>query len=452
VANLINEAREFSAQELFFSTTDLKGHIQRANKVFQRIAGYSWDALNNKPHNIIRHPDMPRIVFQLLWDYIQSGRPIVAYVKNLAHDGRYYWVVALVVAIPGGYLSVRFKPTSPLLATVANLYTELRAAEASIESHSNSRKAAIAASRDSLDTNLRTLGFRDYDDFMQHAFKRELQSREAAIQRRSTAAGMFDHLVEVLQMLFDDLDVYVEFNKGVKEKSKSVTGASEALRVSALNGAIEADKLGVRAAGLRPVLDWLRELSVGITKEGVRLSKSLDSLVAEVDLVVFSLGAAKLQIEMSAQFADELSNDASGGLGDDVMGMTEGAIRIMHTSSSRTVRQAFEGLGAIRDRLKTLKESQIKLLESSQSLRPIYLTGRIEMTDVAGSRLASVFDDLGSQLDRTAANLTGLKTLLEDLDTHLVRGLAHRAPVEATIAGIDRRLDYTGDDVGSRQK
>ena len=88
VTELINEPREFAAEELFFSTTDPKGRIQRANSVFERISAYSWNELKNKPHNIIRHPDMPRVVFQLLWDHIQGGHPIVAYVKNLAHDNR----------------------------------------------------------------------------------------------------------------------------------------------------------------------------------------------------------------------------------------------------------------------------------------------------------------------------------------------------------------------------
>src|ERR1051325_11042360 len=139
---LVNEPRHFELEELFFSTTDLAGRIQRANSVFRRIADFSWDELKNKAHNIIRHPDMPRVVFQILWDHIQAGRPVVAFVKNLAHDGRYYWVVALVIAIPDGYLSVRFKPTSPLLSTVQRLYSELKAVESAIEGDSNDRKAA----------------------------------------------------------------------------------------------------------------------------------------------------------------------------------------------------------------------------------------------------------------------------------------------------------------------
>jgi len=437
VADLINEARQFTAEELFFSTTDLKGHIQRANKVFQRIAGYSWDELHGKPHNVVRPPDMPRIVFQLLWDYIQSGRPVVAYVKNLAQDGRYYWVVALVGAVPDGYLSVRFKPSSPLFAVVEHLYSELKAVEAAIESESNDRKAAIAASREMLNTKLQTLGFSGYDRFMQQAIKQEMQSREAGLHALAGAvidagaANRFDRLVDLLDVLFNDLDLYADINRGVREKSATVTDLSESLRVSALNGAIEADKLGAMAAGLRPVLDWLRSLSEGITREGVKLAASLDELVREVDRVVFALSGAKLQIEMTAQFAHELDGSASLG------GMIHGAMRTLRASSSETVRSALRGLDAVKERLATLAESQSRLLESSHSLRPVYLTGRIEMAEGGGARLASVFDDVRQQLDQTGANLTGLQTLLMDLDAHLARGIAQGKRLEESISRID---------------
>jgi hypothetical protein len=154
--------------------------IHKANSVFTRIAAYTWAELHNKPHNIIRHPDMPRVVFQLLWDYIQAGKPIVAYIKNLAHDGRYYWVMALVTPMPDGYLSVRFKPTSPLRHDVEQLYRELRAVEAAIEDQSQERKTAIAASRAVLESALQKLGF-SYFEFMRLALKSELQRREAKL-------------------------------------------------------------------------------------------------------------------------------------------------------------------------------------------------------------------------------------------------------------------------------
>jgi len=464
----IDESRDFAAAELFFSTTDLKGRIQRANGVFQRISGYSWDELNNRPHNIVRHPDMPRVVFQMLWDHIQAGRPVVAFIKNLAQDGRYYWVVALVVAIPHGYLSVRFKPTSPLLATVKDLYAKLKAVEASVESDSNDRRAAIAASGEVLDTDLHALGFATYDDFMQQVLKREMQSREACLSpsahpvaarsitttertqvkrdsqngpaeldRPGTIAEAFDRLVQVLNILFGDLEVYIEINRGVREKSETVMEISESLRVSALNGVIAVDKMGNTASGLRPVLDWLRVLSGEITQEGVRLSGSLNELVRDVDLVVFSLSAAKLQIEMTAQFAHELvDRESAGRLGDTNPHMTEGAIRILHASACETVRKALVGLTSIRTRLKTLTESQTRLLDSSHSLRPIYLTGRIEMAGGAGALLGAIFRDVGDQMAQTVMNLKGLKDVLQDLDSHMVSGLAHGEQVELVISRV----------------
>jgi PAS domain S-box-containing protein len=446
---------------LFFSTTDLKGRIGRANSVFQRIAGYSWDQLANKPHNIIRHPEMPRIVFQLLWDYIQDGRPIVAFVKNLAHDGRYYWVVALVVPIPDGYLSVRFKPTSQLLATVELLYGELKAVEAVIESDSNDRKAAIGASRGALTTKLRTLGFSSYDDFMQHALKSEMQSREqylrefcppaavlsganhnAELDSLESAAEMFDGLVEVLNVMFADLEAYVHINTGVRAKSMIVTDRADSLRVSALNGVIAVDKLGTKATGLRPVLDTLRALSGEITNEGIRLCASLDELIKDLDLAVFNLSAAKLQIEMTARFAHELVDHASvGRLNHSTASMTEGAIGSLHASSCETVRKTLSGLASIKERLKTLTESQARLIGSSHFLRPIYLTGKIEMAEGSGTRLATVFEQVGDQLKEIGTSLSDLKILLEDLGAHLVRGLAHGEQIEAAIAQIDSHMN-----------
>jgi len=464
--DLIDESREFSAAELFFSTTDLKGRILRANSVFQRIADWSWKELENKPHNIIRHPDMPRIVFQILWDYIQAGRPVVAFVKNLAHDRRYYWVVALITPMAGGYLSVRFKPTSPLLATVKDLYKELRAIEAAIEVESNDRKAAIAASREALDKNLLALGFSDYGHFMGHALKVEMQKREARVRVTPspagpvafdagrallrTAAHTFEQLAEVLNILFSDLEAYGAISHGVRAKSGGVTDISESLRVSALNGVIAVDRLGAKAAGLRPVLDWLRALSGEISQTGIQLSVSLDELVKDVDLVVFGLSAAKLQIEMTAQFARDIANRTTGP--EEFAGserdteharMTEGAIELLHASSCETVRLALSRLGSIKDRLKKLTESQSRLLDTSRSLRPIYLTGRIEMADVAGPRLAAVFRDVGEQLEETGANLGGLRTVLDQLDGHLDRGLAHGNRVEQTIMQIDLQMNVS---------
>lgn len=88
--------RFFGEDEIIVSKTNLKGHITYCNDVFQRIAGYSEKELLGAPHSIIRHPDMPRCVFALLWDTIQAGNEIFAYVINRCKNGDHYWVNAHV--------------------------------------------------------------------------------------------------------------------------------------------------------------------------------------------------------------------------------------------------------------------------------------------------------------------------------------------------------------------
>ena len=123
----VDEEVPFIFDELFFSRTDGRGVILAGNSVFQRVSHYSWNELIKKPHNVIRHPDMPKGVFWLLWDTIKRGDPVGAYVKNRAKDGRYYWVFAIITPVEGGYLSVRLKPSSDLFAVVAQEYKSLLA-------------------------------------------------------------------------------------------------------------------------------------------------------------------------------------------------------------------------------------------------------------------------------------------------------------------------------------
>lgn len=91
----INKPQEITLDKKRYivSKTDRRGVIQYGNDYFVEISGYKESELIGQPHNIIRHPDMPRIIFKLMWDRIQNGKNIFAVVKNLAKNGDYYWVV-----------------------------------------------------------------------------------------------------------------------------------------------------------------------------------------------------------------------------------------------------------------------------------------------------------------------------------------------------------------------
>ena len=78
---------------MIISETDVYGRITDANDVFCTVCGYSREELIGQPHNIIRHPDMPKITFKLLWDNLKLGNNFAGVVKNLAKNGEYYWVI-----------------------------------------------------------------------------------------------------------------------------------------------------------------------------------------------------------------------------------------------------------------------------------------------------------------------------------------------------------------------
>jgi PAS domain S-box-containing protein len=87
----------FDESELIVSKTDLKGAVTYANNTFfLKVSGYGEEELLGQPHSILRHPDMPRCAFKLLWQEIEAGREIFAYVVNLAKNGDHYWVFAHV--------------------------------------------------------------------------------------------------------------------------------------------------------------------------------------------------------------------------------------------------------------------------------------------------------------------------------------------------------------------
>jgi aerotaxis receptor len=113
------------------SQTDEKGIITFANDDFVRVCGYSLGEMIGKPHNLVRHPDMPKAAFKSLWDTVKSGKTWTGFVKNRAKNGDYYWVYATVMKTTdcGGakaYLSARRKANRAEIAEAEALYRTLK--------------------------------------------------------------------------------------------------------------------------------------------------------------------------------------------------------------------------------------------------------------------------------------------------------------------------------------
>lgn len=156
--------------EFIVTKTDKVGRITYANPVFIALSGYTEQELLGQQHNIVRHPDMPRSVFKLLWETINSGNEFFGYVKNLSKDGSFYWVFATVTPSYStennnhseiiGFFSVRRKPDKEKLAIVQDLYRDMLAVE-----KGEYRRDAVFAGTEVLTNRLNSIG-KDYDEFI----------------------------------------------------------------------------------------------------------------------------------------------------------------------------------------------------------------------------------------------------------------------------------------------
>jgi PAS domain S-box-containing protein len=121
--------------DFIVSKTDLKGYITYCNRIFVEMSGYSIAELLGANHNLIRHPDMPRIAYKLAWESIKRGEEFFGFVKNLRKDGGYYWVFAYIVPdfnADGktiGFTSFRRKPSVKGVQASIELYALLREEE-----------------------------------------------------------------------------------------------------------------------------------------------------------------------------------------------------------------------------------------------------------------------------------------------------------------------------------
>ncbi|MBL1376987.1 methyl-accepting chemotaxis protein [Zobellella iuensis] len=122
--------RLFPEHERLISVTDTQGSIVACNDAFVAASGFSRDELLGKPHNIVRHPDMPAQAFRVMWDHLRAGVPWMGMVKNRCKNGDYYWVDAYVSPITEqgrvvGYESVRSSPCREDVLRAERLYARL---------------------------------------------------------------------------------------------------------------------------------------------------------------------------------------------------------------------------------------------------------------------------------------------------------------------------------------
>lgn len=303
----IHKEVPFGFDEQFFSTTDERGVIVFGNEVFVRISGYHPEQIIGAPHNIIRHPDMPRAVFKLFWKVLKINKPVAAYVKNMAVDGSYYWVFAFAFPVDGGFLSIRFRPSSDLFLVVKDLYAEVLRKE---------KTTSMDEAEVFLLQCLKDKGFESYEDFMIKAITLELKSHEEHLAKMGQAIASDDSTVRriteirnltstSLNKSFSKVTYFEESSKAFSDKIHGLADEFKKLKFLSMNMNIMAANIGDKAATLSTISEEFARLAGQIETQMLTFGKFTDELLGVVKNCSLNLGALKSQMNMVDFFLKE---------------------------------------------------------------------------------------------------------------------------------------------------
>ncbi len=413
--------RQFDHHELFFSTTDPKGIILSGNDVFVRVSGYSRETLVGAAHNIIRHPDIPQAVFKLLWDYLDAGKPFAGYVKNMAADGGFYWVTVLVVPIPQGYLSVRFKPSTALLPVVEGVYRQMLAVEKAAATAPGGWRKGMADAAGLLMGVLKAKGFATYDEFMQMLLATEFASHRELLKRRSAGIGatvdasllsMIEECGSVDQELgglFCRMGNFLSVIKGLDDKAAFMRDLAANMHLVSLNALIGSCSEGEGGEAFSVVTQDLATLSKESTATIDIMNRELLTLRSSLRETAFGINAAILQVEMTTFFLHELAKSA-----DDWEHAESGHVIRQDISTLReSFRSSIAAIIATVSRaslpIPGLIRMEAELSNELRRLACVRLVGKIHSTGLDGE---AHFHDM---LDRILQHLTRATTELEEL-------------------------------------
>lgn len=432
---------QFGIDELFFSRTDRKGIILSGNDVFVRVSGWSEERLIGAPHNIIRHPDVPRAVFRLLWDNLLEGQPVAAYVKNMARDGAYYWVMATVVPKGDGFLSVRMKPSGPLFAAAQAVYPEILALEHRLESQGMPRKEVIDRSLDALLETLAGAGFPTYLDFMRAALPSEIRARDEAMHGISPPLGR-DALSTVganLDRMFAAVTRYEETHTALANGLATVQGFAEDIRLGALNALMAATHLEGRATTLGTVADLMGASARDVASDAEHLTASAAPTLEHLHDLAFRVSLAKIQVDMARFFSAEVqAAQAAGAARADHIADLRGLVDLV----GREVRGLLEVRAGMERGMASMRGDVMRLVSRLDVLSALDVAGRIEIAGIRGAESVNVlFDRIRDQLGDAAGSIGELRAAVMTRDTSVdagaLVGVADRAAEQvAALAGV----------------
>jgi len=283
--------KTFGTGEVLFSRTDKRGVIKAGNDVFERISGYPLEKLIGAPHKIIRHPEMPKAVFHMMWDTIKADRPFAGYVKNLDADGAHYWVLALATPVNDGYLSVRFKPGTEFFAKTKTLYDDIRDKE-------RDEGLDPADSADLLVENLETQGFANYTAFAAQAAAAEIIARDKILG-----------LPEDKQL--SDMGLALEHIKNIATACQNLSDESRNVEALPMNLQVRSKRLGASAGPIGVIASDCSDRIKELRGQMIAFGEACEQTTAQACNFILLLCVARIQREIAEKMASQSAENGS---------------------------------------------------------------------------------------------------------------------------------------------
>lgn len=415
----INQESRFEYKELFFSITDPKSTITYANEVFVRISKYEVNEISGEFHNLIRHPDMPRSVFYEFWDHLKQNKPVAAYVKNMAKDGSYYWVMALAFPCEGGYLSVRLKPGSELFKSVKTIYKAVLEHEQQQEGLTD-KKTAMHSSHAVLLSELEKIGFGSYDEFMWNALQIEMENRESILEsvancRNNHGEYVPDELIEVVNILIElvlALGKLRQIHTSLVGHSDYILNLSRSVLLLSKNAQISSAKLDQQDRSISVVAEKMGEQSLDGERHLVQMQKNIYELSELIGELNFNIISSKLQAEMTTSFLVEINECVS--LETSQIISQKKALDLLYNAFIPKIKEISSDLDKLPRALKKLLSEVREIERFLLVLRFIHIKGKVEiarMNDEANS-FANTFQELINEVNSAEQRLEKLGDII----------------------------------------
>ena len=282
-------AVDFHLDEIITSRTDKRGVIQSCNAVFQRVSVYEWGELLGAPHRVLRHPSMPKGVFQLMWDTLKADEPFGGYIENKQKDGGSYKVFAFVTPTQDGYISIRVKPTSNFLASVEAIYADLVTKE-------KEEGLTPEESRDLLIERIKELGFSSYENFFTTALEEENRLRDEGLGRKKDFRG-----AQVARAKAEWTKV-PESCSNISKSYLQISETAQNLQIQTVHLGSSGQPLAVIARQFSATANDLNKMLIDFTETSKMVSDSLQ-------LTIHCFEAASLTKEFQEHFDVRSVND-----------------------------------------------------------------------------------------------------------------------------------------------